>query len=151
MCKCRFYVSVCIDKQRWNSDKCEYECKELNVKGKYDKRFIWNPSNSECEYDKSRDIGEYSDYENGMCRKKLVDKLVEQYTKNIYEVKIAKITLKHYKNKWKSSCTFCIALFSVIPIINIGIGTAFIYYWHKTRSEKVVDNKDGSGTLTFIY
>ena len=36
MCKCRFYVSVCIDKQRWNSDKCEYECKELNVKGKYD-------------------------------------------------------------------------------------------------------------------
>ena len=100
MCKCRLYVSVCIDKQRWNSDKCEYECKELIVKGKYDKRFIWIPSNSECEYDKSRDIGEYSDYEIGLCRKKLVDKLVEQYTKNIYEVKIAKITLKYYKSKW---------------------------------------------------
>ena len=39
-----------------------------------DKGFIWNPSN--CEYDKARDIGEYLDYENCKCRKKLVHKLI---------------------------------------------------------------------------
>ena len=32
--------------------------------------FIWNPSNCECECDKSCDIGEYLDYENCRCRKK---------------------------------------------------------------------------------
>ena len=35
----------------------------------FDKGF-WNPSNFECECDKSRDIGEYLDYENCKCRKK---------------------------------------------------------------------------------
>ena len=29
-----------------------------------DKGFIWNPSNCECECDKSCDVGEYLDYEN---------------------------------------------------------------------------------------
>ena len=30
--------------------------KRISVKG-----FIWNPSNCECEYDKSCDVGEYLD------------------------------------------------------------------------------------------
>ena len=33
------------------------------------------------------------DYENWKCRKKLVDKLVEECTETIEEVKLAKITL----------------------------------------------------------
>ena len=28
-CKCRLDASVCDNKQRWNSDKCRRECKEL--------------------------------------------------------------------------------------------------------------------------
>ena len=36
-----------------------------------DKGFIWNPSNCECECDKSCDIGGYLDYENCKCRKKV--------------------------------------------------------------------------------
>ena len=39
-----------------------YGCKELIDKWVCDKGFIWNPSNCEC--DKSCDIGEYLDYEN---------------------------------------------------------------------------------------
>ena len=35
-----------------------------------DKGFIWNPSNCECECDKSRDIREYLDYKNCKCKKK---------------------------------------------------------------------------------
>ena len=49
------------------------------------KGFIWNPSNCECECDKSCNVGEYLDYENCICRKKLVAKLVEKCSENIGE------------------------------------------------------------------
>ena len=52
----------------------------------YDKGFIWNPSNCECECDKLCDIGEYLDYKNCKCRKRIIDKLVEECSKNIYEL-----------------------------------------------------------------
>ena len=67
---------------RWNEDKYLCECTELTDKGICDKGFIWNPSNSQYESDKSRDIGEYLDYENCKCRKRLVDKLVKEGTEN---------------------------------------------------------------------
>ena len=60
-------------------------------KGEWDKGFIWNPSNCECECDKSCYVGECLDYESRKYRKKLVDKLVEELTENV-EVKSAKIT-----------------------------------------------------------
>ena len=88
-CQCRPDASVCNNKQRWNDDKCRCECKELIDQGVCDKGFIWNPSKYECECDKSCDIGDL-DYENCKCRKKLVDKLVEECTKNVGEVKLAK-------------------------------------------------------------
>ena len=59
-------------------------------KGVCNKGFIWNPSNCECECGKSCDIGEYLDYENCKCRKKIVDKLVEECTGTNNEVKLAK-------------------------------------------------------------
>ena len=58
-------------------------------KGVCGKRYAWNPSNCECECDKSYDVGEYLDYENRKCRKKLVDKLAGECTKNIDEAKLA--------------------------------------------------------------
>ena len=79
-CKCRLDASVCNNKQRWNNDKSRCECKELIGKGICNKGFIWNPSNSDC--DKSCDI-EYLDYKNCKCRKKIVDKLVEERNENI--------------------------------------------------------------------
>ena len=48
-----------------------------------DKGFIWNPSNCECECDKSCDIGEYLDYKNCKCRKRIIAKIVEKYNENI--------------------------------------------------------------------
>ena len=58
----------------WNDDKCQCECKELIDKGVYDKgHTLSNHSNFECECDKSRDVGEYLDYENYKYRKRLVD------------------------------------------------------------------------------
>ena len=37
---------------------------DVNAKGVCDKESIWNPSNCECECNKSCDVGEYLDYEN---------------------------------------------------------------------------------------
>ena len=73
---------------------------------------IWNPSNYECECDKSCDIDEYLDYENCKCRKKLVDKLVEECTENVGETRLVEKTSAKNKNKHKcSSCTVYIVLF----------------------------------------
>ena len=65
-------------KQRWNIDKRRCECKELIKKAICHKGFIWNPSNCECESDKSCDVGKYLDYANCKCWKGLIDKLVEE-------------------------------------------------------------------------
>ena len=92
-------------------------------KGLRDKEFIWNPSNCECECDKSWDIGEYSNYENFKCRKKLVDKLTEECTENIEETKLVETLAK---NEYKCRCcTLYILLFWIFfiySVVNIGIG-----------------------------
>ena len=130
-CKCRLDATVCNNKQRWNKDKCLRECKELIDKGICDKGLNWNPSNYECECDKSCDISEYLDYENCKCKRKLVDKLFEECTENVEEVKLAKITSTEHESKHKnirSSYTLYIVLFSIIFTINVEIGPYFVYY-----------------------
>ena len=114
-------------------------------KGVCDKGFIWNPSNCEC--DKSCDVGEYLDYSNCKCRRKLFDKLVEECTKSIDEVKI--VSENEHKNKC-SSCTLYIALYSIIFIIGIGTATYFVYsYWYlkKDDTRVMLDTR----TETTIY
>ena len=74
-CECRLNAIVRNNQQQWNKNKFRCECKELIDKCLCDKGYIWNPSNCEC--DKNCDIGEYLDYENCKCRKRLVDKLIE--------------------------------------------------------------------------
>ena len=142
-CKCRLDTSVCNNKQRRNEDKCRCECKELIDKDVCDKGFIWNPSNCECECDKSCDTGEYLDYENCKFREKLADKLVEEYTENVEEVKLAKITLAQNEDKYKCSfCTLYIVLFSISFTIDVGIGTYFVYYKHMNCYKKQMLKKD---------
>ena len=97
---------------------------------------IWNSSNCECKYDKSCDIGEYLNYKNCKCRKKLVDKLVDECTENIDEVKTAEVTLTENMRKC-SSCILYIKLFSVILKINVGISTYFVYYKYMNRKKKM--------------
>ena len=87
-CKCRLDASVCNNKQKWNEDKCKCKCKEFINKGICDKGFNWNHRNCECEYDKSCDIGEHLDCKDCRCRKRFVDKLVEECTENIDEKKL---------------------------------------------------------------
>ena len=94
------------------------------------KGFVWNPSNCECECDKSCDVGEYLDYKNCKCRNKLVDKLVEECSENIDVNKILHnetldvIPLNDYK-KVCNSCTKYMVLFAVFFITSICIGSFF--------------------------
>ena len=129
-CKCRLDTNVCNNKQCWNKSKFRCQCKELIDKGVCDKGFNQNPSNCECECDKTCDVGEYLDHENCKCRKKLVDKLVDECTETVEEVKLAKITLAENENSYKcSSCIVYTVLFWIFFTINVGgIGAYFLYF-----------------------
>ena len=135
-CKCRLDASVCNNKQGWNEDKCKVECKELIDKEMYDKGFIWNPSNCECECDKSCDIGKYLGYKNCKCRKRIINKLVEECSENVdgnemlYNETLDVIPLNGYK-KVCTSCIVNITLFIVLLIRITCICCAFIcFYWY---------------------
>ena len=60
--------------------------------------------------------------------KKLVDKLVEECTENVEEVKLAIVTSAEHENVCKmfQHNLFC-TVFNIFTI-NIGIGTYFVYY-----------------------
>ena len=118
-CKSRLDASACNNKQRWNEDKCRCECKELIEKGICDKGFVWNPSNCECECDKSCDIGEYVDYKNCKCRKRIIDKLGDECSENIYENKTLDVIPLNVYKKVFNSCMVYIVLFVVFLITSI--------------------------------
>ena len=94
-----------------------------------DKGFIWNPSNCECECDKSCDIGEYLDI-----RKKVLDKLADECNETIDE---EVETIDNNKNKC-NSCIVYIVLFSIFFTFNVGIGTYFVYYKYTNRNKRNV-------------
>ena len=98
--------------------------KELIDKGICDKGFIWNPSNCECECDKSCNISQYLDYSDCKCKKKLIDPLIEECTENDNETKIVNITVKNEN----SSCKVYIVLMTVVFTIFTGIIIYFVYY-----------------------
>ena len=104
-----------------------------------DKGFIWNSSNCDCESDKSCDVGEYLNYENCKCRKRLVDKLVKECTETVKEVKLAKTTLTANEDVCKySSFTLYILLLSIIFTFNVGISTYFVYYKYMNRKKILI-------------
>ena len=107
--------------------------------------FIWNSSNCEYECDTSCEVGEYLNYKNCKCRKRLVDQLVGEFTENIDEAKIVEITLFEHKNVHKPSCTLHIVLLSVVFTTNIGIGTYFVYYKCMNR------NKENVSRYVYVY
>ena len=89
---------------------------------------MWNPSNCKCECDKSCDVGEYLDYENCKCRKKLIDKLLEERSENIDgNEMIYNVTLNDYE-KVCNSCTIYIVLFVIAFLMIISISSAYFYF-----------------------
>ena len=136
-CECRLDAIACNDKQRWNEDKCRCECKELIDKGVSGKGHAWSPSNCEWECGKSWDVGEYLDYENWTCKKRLIDKLVDECNETIdEEVKSAIITPVE-NSSMHDSCTVYIVLVLIFLTI-IVIGAYFAYYKYVNRMKNNV-------------
>ena len=88
---------------------------------------------------KSCDFGEYLDFENCKCRKRLVDKLIQECNKNIEETSLTKINSTKCKI---NSCIIYIVLFWMFFRNNIGIATCFIYYKYKNHNKKYVSVYD---------
>ena len=87
---------------------------------------------------KSCDFSEYLDYKNCKCKKRLVNKLVEECNETIDEVKLTKITLAKNENSYKcNSCILYIVLISIFLAINVGIGAYFVYYKIKNCNKKM--------------
>ena len=82
----------------------------------------------------------------------MIDKLVDEYTETVEEVKLAIITLAENKNSYKcSSCTVYTVLFWIFFTINVGgIGAGFVYfYWYLKKDVTRVDFN--TRTQTDIY
>ena len=74
-------------------------------------------------------IGEYLDLSDFKCKKKLVDPLVEECTKDIDETKLINITLAENENNYEhSSCMVYIVLMIVAIVISTGITIYLVYY-----------------------
>ena len=75
------------------------------------------------------DIGEYLDYSNCTCKKKLFEKLIEECTKNIDEISLVKkktLDKNENEDKYRSYVIYKV-LFFIFVIIIIVIGIYFVY------------------------
>ena len=118
-CKCvyRLTSAICNDRQEWNENKCRFECKEdLVDKLVCDKGYMWNPSTCSCECDRYCEKGQYLDYKNCLCRKKIIDDLVEQCT-SIVDIEIKNNTLSKKNEESSSNIYFIYRIFSAIYFI----------------------------------
>ena len=108
-----------------------------------DKGYIWNPSNCECECNKSCGIGEYLDFKSCVCKNTLIDKLVEECTSVIDGTKIYNETLNTISSDDCASCTLYVVLFGVFVTTSVIIGGVFAYFhWYKnimiSHTQKIV-------------
>ena len=134
-CVCRLTSAVCNDRQECNKNKCRCKCEEdLINKLVCDKGYMWNPSTCSCECDRYCEIGQYLDYKNCVCRKKIIDDLIEQCT-SIVDKDIKNNTLS--KKNDESSSNIYVILFIKFLVLFILFLVGFIYYWRKDNTKNI--------------
>ena len=134
-CVCRLTSAVCNDRQEWYENKCRCECKEdLINKLACDKGYMWNPSTCSCECDRYYKTGQYLDHKNCVCRKTIIDDLIEQCT-SIVDMDIKNNTLS--KKSDESSNNIYLVLFIVLLVLFILFLVIFIYYWRKYNTKNI--------------
>ena len=134
-CMYRLTSAVCSDRQEWNENKCRCECKEdLINKLVCDKGYMWNPSACSCECDRYCETGQYLDYKNCICRKKIIDDLIEQCT-SIVDLEIKNNTLSKKNDESYSNIYFI--LFIIFLVLFVLFLAGFIYYWRKENTKNI--------------
>ena len=98
-------------------------------KGNCDNGFIWNPGICKCECDKSCDVGEYLDYANCKCRKRLIDKLVEECSEDINGNEMIHNTTLNNHRIHSIRYTIYIVLLIISFMILMSIGSVYIYFY----------------------
>ena len=124
---------------------------------------MWNPSTCPCECEKYCEIGQYLGYNNCVCRKKLIDDLIEQCMsivdieiKNRTDIFTSSTATKNIVTPVNSdnSANIYLFLFVAVLIVAVLVASGFIYYYRKNNTTKL-DNKiydvaySGAGTLNF--
>ena len=95
---------------------------------------MWNPSTCSCECDRCCESGQYLDYKNCVCRKKIIDDLIEQCT-SVVDIEIKNNTLSKKNDESYSNIYF--VLFIVFLVLFILFLVGFIYYWRKDNTKKI--------------
>ena len=99
-----------------------------------DRGYIWNPSNCACKCDKLCDIGQYLDYKNCVCRKSIVDKLVEECINVIDGNTMYSETLSTNPNDCPSRTPYVVLFIVFLSISVIVSSSTFIYFhWYKNK------------------
>ena len=93
-----------------------------------------NPSTCSCEYDIYCETGQYLDYKNCVCRKQVIDDLIEQCT-SIVDIEIKNNTLSIKSDESSSNIYFI--LFIVFLVLFILFLVLFIYYWRKDNTKNI--------------
>ena len=144
-CICRLNKIICNNKQKWNKDKCRFECKKLIDKGVCNKGYIFKPSNCKCECDKSCNTSQYLDYLDCKCENKIIDLIVEKCTEyDDNKTKLVNIAYNKTDNKTyhktnnkndnkrkivtktvKNSCK----VYIIFTIASIGVSTVYTIYF----------------------
>ena len=105
--------------------------KECVIKDLLEILVIVNVSVMYHDVNVSWDVKKYLDYKNCKCRRRLIDKLVEEYNENIDG---NKMICNSTSNDYGKICNFCavyIALWAIPFITSISISNIFIYFhWY---------------------
>ena len=121
-CICRLTSAICNDRQEWNENKYRWECKEdLVSKLVCAKGYMWNPS--KC--DRYCETGQYLDYKNCVCRKKIIDDLIEQCT-SIVDIEIKNNTLSKKNDESSSNIFFILFIIFLVLFILFLVGFIII-------------------------
>ena len=96
-----------------------------------------------CECDKYCEVGQYLDYRACVCRKKLIDDLIEQCT-TVVDIEIAKGTdlvniSSDSVNRSQSTSNIYLFLFVAVLIIALLSAAGVFYYFKKVNSKKLDD------------
>ena len=123
---------------------------------------MWNPSTCACECDEYCKVGQYLDYNNCVCRKKLIDDLIEQCTsivdieiKNGTDIFTSSTATKNIVTPDSDNSTnIYLFLFVAVLIVAVLVAAGFIYYYRKNNTTKLENNiydvaYSGAGTLNF--
>ena len=134
-CVCKLNSSVCNNKQIWNGDTCRCDCNEdftdiINCT----KGYTWNSSTCECECDMRCKPGQNLDHKDGICKNKLIGRVIEECTNVINETMINNkdnITNNNHNNNNTYLILFIVFLIGFIVFL---IG--FIYYCRRNNANK---------------